>query len=48
MGQWRVGSLGKAREPLFIPGIEPVVHVVRGEKNVKIRIERTSGQLHEQ
>ena len=36
----RIGGLGKSRIPLSVPGIEPVVEVMRCEKNMEIRVVR--------
>jgi hypothetical protein len=33
-----IGGLGKAGVPLSVPGIEPVVQIVRREKDMEIRI----------
>ena len=50
MAQRRVGSLGKAGEPLLVPGIKPVMGVVGSEEDVKVSVVgRVQGQLqHEQ
>ena len=45
MSQRWIGGLGKAREPLLIPGIEPVMGIMRREKHVKVRIERTRQEV---
>src|SRR5581483_2532975 len=44
----RVCGLRKTAEPLFIPGIEPVTRVMRGEEDMEICVVRTQGQFHEQ
>src|SRR5579859_3030029 len=48
MRQRRVSGLGEPCEPFLVPGIEPVMSVVRSEKDVEVRIERTAGKLHQQ
>ena len=35
-----IGRLGKSREPLRVPGIEPVMSVMRRKKDMKIRVVR--------
>ncbi len=46
--QWRIGGLRKSAKPFFVPRIEPMMRVVRREKNVRVRIVRTGRQLHQQ
>jgi len=40
--------LRKTRIPLRVPGIEPIVQVVRCEEDMEIRVVRLQRQLHEQ
>ena len=49
MDQRRIRGLGKSRKPLLVPGIEPVLSVMRREEHVKIRVVGGSlRQLHDQ
>jgi hypothetical protein len=46
MGERRIGGLGESGKPLLVPGIEPVLGIVGGKENVKVRIERITGKAH--
>src|SRR5579862_1864330 len=48
MRQRRICGLRKAGKPFFIPGIEPVMRVVRRKKDMKVRVERARRKLHQQ
>lgn len=46
MRERRIGGLGETRVPLCIPGIEPMMQVVRREEDVQIRVVGSQRQLH--
>jgi hypothetical protein len=48
MSERRICGLRESAEPLHIPWIEPMMSVVRGKEDVRVRIIRTCGQLHKQ
>jgi hypothetical protein len=48
MGQRRISGLGKTTEPFFVPRLEPMMGIVRGEEDVEIGVERAGWKLHRQ
>ena len=48
LGQGRIRRLLEAGIPLRIPGIEPVLRVVRCKEDVEVRVVRPERKLHQQ
>ena len=49
MREWRVSGLREPRESLFVPGIKPMVRIVRGHRHVEVGVEAVGWDLdHEQ
>src|SRR5450432_3667651 len=48
MGQWRIRSLRKAAEPFLIPGLKPMMGIMRRKKDMEVRIEGAHRKLHRQ
>jgi hypothetical protein len=47
--EWRIRGLRKTGKPLLVPGIEPMLGIVRSEEDVKVGVVGSiQGQLHDQ
>ena len=46
--KWRICGLRKARIPLQVPGIEPVMNIMGGKEDMEVCVVGLQRQLHQQ